>query len=44
MFIPFVYTTTTCEIYGTGSFLEPEDLGGGQLHVDFNLVYIPYGA
>jgi uncharacterized protein (DUF1684 family) len=43
-FIPFVDATAPVETYGAGRYLEPEDLGGGQLLVDFNLAYNPYCA
>ena len=43
-FIPFVDGTAPAETYGAGRYLEPEDLGDGRLHVDFNLAYNPYCA
>ena len=43
-FIPFVDATAPSETYGAGRYLEPEDMGNGNLHVDFNLVYNPYCA
>ncbi len=43
-FIPFVDATAPAETYGAGRYLEPEHLGGGNLHVDFNLAYNPYCA
>ena len=43
-FIPFVDATAPAETYGAGRYLETEDLGGGNLHVDFNLAYNPYCA
>jgi uncharacterized protein len=43
-FIPFVDATAPVETYGAGRYLEPEDLGAGRLHVDFNLAYNPYCA
>ena len=43
-FIPFVDATAPAETYGAGRYLEPEDLGGGKLHVDFNRAYNPYCA
>jgi uncharacterized protein len=43
-FIPFVDGTAPAETYGAGRYLEPDDLGGGILHVDFNLAYNPYCA
>ncbi len=43
-FIPFVDATAPAETYGAGRYLEPEDLGAGHLHIDFNLAYNPYCA
>ena len=43
-FIPFVDATAPAETYGAGRYLEPDDLGDGRLHVDFNLAYNPYCA
>ncbi len=43
-FIPFVDATAPAETYGAGRYLEPDDLGGGRLHIDFNLAYNPYCA
>jgi uncharacterized protein len=43
-FMPFVDATSPDETYGAGRYLEPEDLGNGKLHVDFNLAYNPYCA
>ena len=43
-FIPFVDATAPAETYGAGRYLEPEDLGGGKIHIDFNLAYNPYCA
>lgn len=43
-FIPFVDGTAPVETYGAGRYLEPEDLGNGRLHVDFNLAYNPFSA
>jgi uncharacterized protein len=43
-FIPFVDATAHEESYGAGRYLEPEELGDGQLAVDFNLAYNPYCA
>ena len=43
-FIPFVDATAPAETYGAGRYLEPEDLGDGRLHLDFNLAYNPYCA
>ena len=43
-FIPFMDATAPDETYGAGRYLEPDDLGGGNLRVDFNLAYTPYCA
>jgi uncharacterized protein len=43
-FLPFSDATAPSETYGAGRYLEPEDLGGGLLLVDFNLAYNPYCA
>jgi hypothetical protein len=43
-FLPFSDATAPAETYGAGRYLEPEDLGGGRLLVDFNLAYNPYCA
>jgi len=43
-FVPFVDRTAPAESYGAGRYLEPEDLGGGRLRLDFNLAYNPYCA
>jgi uncharacterized protein (DUF1684 family) len=43
-FLPFVDSQAGKETYGAGRYLEPEDLGGGRYHVDFNLAYNPYCA
>lgn len=43
-FLPFSDATAPAETYGAGRYLEPEDLGGGLLLVDFNLAYNPYCA
>jgi uncharacterized protein (DUF1684 family) len=43
-FLPFSDATAPAETYGAGRYLEPEDLGGGLLRVDFNLAYNPYCA
>lgn len=43
-FIPFVDLTAPEETYGAGRYLEPENLGDGRLHIDFNLAYNPYCA
>ncbi len=43
-FIPFRDTTSGQETYGAGRYLEPVELAGGKLLVDFNLAYNPYCA
>jgi len=43
-FVPFVDRTAPAETYGAGRYLEPEDLGGGVLRMDFNRAYNPYCA
>lgn len=43
-FLPFVDRTAPVETYGAGRYLEPEDLGGGHLQVDFNRAYNLYCA
>ncbi len=43
-FLPFADATAPKETYGAGRYLEPHDLGGGRLLLDFNLAYNPYCA
>ncbi len=43
-FLPFVDASAPTETYGAGRYLEPYELGGGLLQVDFNLAYNPYCA
>jgi uncharacterized protein (DUF1684 family) len=43
-FLPFVDATAPGETYGAGRYLEPEDLGGHRILLDFNLAYNPYCA
>ncbi|MEP7291520.1 MAG: DUF1684 domain-containing protein [Chloroflexota bacterium] len=43
-FLPFVDANAGSETYPAGRYLEPEDLGGSQFQVDFNLAYNPYCA
>jgi hypothetical protein len=43
-FLPFADATAPDESYGAGRYIEPHDLGGGRLSVDFNLAYNPYCA
>jgi uncharacterized protein len=44
IFLPFADALAGSETYGAGRYLEPELLGDGRLHVDFNLAYNPYCA
>jgi uncharacterized protein len=44
LFLPFRDATSGHETYGAGRYLEPHDLGGGELLVDFNLCYNPFCA
>jgi hypothetical protein len=44
LFLPFRDVTSGGETYGAGRYLEPLDLGDGQIVVDFNLAYNPYCA
>jgi uncharacterized protein (DUF1684 family) len=44
LFLPFRDATSGTETYGAGRYLEPAELGNGQLVVDFNLAYNPYCA
>lgn len=44
LFLPFRDATSGTETYGGGRYLEPHDLGGGDLLVDFNLAYNPFCA
>jgi uncharacterized protein (DUF1684 family) len=44
LFLPFRDATSGNETYGAGRYLEPHDLGGGELLVDFNLAYNPFCA
>jgi uncharacterized protein (DUF1684 family) len=43
-FLPFADSLAGKETYGAGRYLEPEELPGGRLEVDFNLAYNPYCA
>ncbi|MFN8449799.1 MAG: DUF1684 domain-containing protein [Anaerolineae bacterium] len=43
-FLPFVDANAGAETYPAGRYLEPDELGNGQFHVDFNLAYNPYCA
>jgi uncharacterized protein (DUF1684 family) len=44
LFIPFRDATSGRETYGAGRYLEPVELTGGRLLIDFNLAYNPYCA
>jgi uncharacterized protein (DUF1684 family) len=44
LFLPFRDATSGVETYGAGRYLEPVELGSGELLVDFNLAYNPYCA
>jgi hypothetical protein len=44
LFLPFVDSLAGTETYPAGRYLEPEQLPGGRLLVDFNLAYNPYCA
>jgi uncharacterized protein (DUF1684 family) len=44
LFLPFRDATSGQETYGAGRYLEPHELGDGQLLVDFNLAYNPFCA
>jgi uncharacterized protein (DUF1684 family) len=41
-FLPFVDANAGIETYSAGRYLEPDELGDGQFHIDFNLAYNPY--
>src|SRR5262249_41872643 len=43
-FLPFVDANAGTETYPAGRYLEPEYLGNGKFHVDFNLAYSPFCA
>ncbi len=43
-FLPFSDATAPAETYGAGRYLEPEELDGDRLLLDFNLAYNPYCA
>lgn len=43
-FLPFRDATTGRESYGMGRYVEPVDLGGDLIEVDFNQAYNPYCA
>lgn len=44
LFLPFRDATSGRETYGAGRYLEPVELAGGKLLVDFNLAYNPFCA
>jgi uncharacterized protein (DUF1684 family) len=43
-FVPFMDATTGHETYGSGRYVEAQRLGGGRVHLDFNVAYSPYCA
>ncbi|MGQ9907561.1 MAG: DUF1684 domain-containing protein [Candidatus Flexifilum sp.] len=43
-FLPFVDAGAGTETYAAGRYLDPEYLGNGRFHIDFNLAYNPYCA
>jgi uncharacterized protein (DUF1684 family) len=43
-FLPFVDSMAGKETYPAGRYLEPEAIGKGKFHIDFNLAYNPYCA
>lgn len=43
-FLPFSDATAPAETYGAGRYMEPEEMAGNVLRVDFNLAYNPYCA
>jgi hypothetical protein len=43
-FLPFADATSGNETYGSGRYLEVEQLREGRVHVDFNYAYNPYCA
>ncbi|MGD2058942.1 MAG: DUF1684 domain-containing protein [Anaerolineales bacterium] len=44
LFLPFVDSLAGDETYGAGRYLDPHELPGGRLLLDFNLAYNPYCA
>lgn len=44
LFLPFRDAESGRETYGGGRYLEPTDLGNGEVLLDFNLAYNPYCA
>ena len=43
-FLPFADANAGGETYGAGRYLEPDEVGDNQFHVDFNLAYNPFCA
>ena len=43
-FLPFADRTSGRDTYGSGRYLEPQELPDGKLLVDFNYAYSPYCA
>ena len=44
LFLPFVDSLANSETYGAGRYLDPQEMSGGRILVDFNLAYNPYCA
>jgi hypothetical protein len=44
LFLPFVDSLAGQDTYPAGRYLEPEDLPGDRILVDFNIAYNPYCA
>ncbi|MFN8376321.1 MAG: DUF1684 domain-containing protein [Anaerolineae bacterium] len=40
-FLPFVDSNADGDTYGAGRYIDPEPVGGGKFHVDFNQAYNP---
>jgi uncharacterized protein (DUF1684 family) len=40
-FLPFVDSNADGDTYGAGRYIDPEEIGGGKFHVDFNAAYNP---
>lgn len=44
LFLPFQDANAGGDTYGAGRYLEPDELPGGRVHVDFNFAYNPFCA
>lgn len=44
LFLPFVDALAGDETYGAGRYLDPHELPGGKVLLDFNMAYNPYCA